>query len=192
MVSPRGAEARRLLLRAFMERVFLALALFASGCIENMQNTVVVDLGAGEDDGGDADPRALTAFDLDLAGWGVWSEDETYGTIWTPSDAEFVPYGSHGHFVDLEGKVLWVSDVPWGKATLHHGRWVLHDGRWSWVPGMTYAPAWVQWSDDGEKTMWSPAPPTFVWRGRTAVRVTPPKEPVVGAVREGVLAFGVE
>jgi len=171
-----------------MERLLFALALAASGCVTTVHTVVVVDSPVVNATG-DADPRALTAFDAELAGFGVWSEDATWGQIWTPSDATFVPYATSGHFTDVLGDVVWVSDVPWGKATLHHGRWVLANGRWSWVPGMTYASAWVLWDDDGERTSWKPAPPTFVWRSGVAVRVTPPAEPVVGAVREGDLAF---
>ncbi len=46
-----------------------------------------------------------------LADYGYWSNDDVYGTIWTPYDSNVVPY-----------------------ATLHRGRWVTRDGRWCWVP----------------------------------------------------------
>ncbi len=137
---------------------------------------------------GDADPRALTEFDDALAGYGVWSEDPTYGAIWTPSDATFVPYATSGRFADL-GDVVWLSELPWGAATLHHGRWVRHEGRWRWVPGMKYAGAWVTWSHDGDTTAWSPAPPTLVFRNGVAVRITPPPEPIVGARNDLTLAL---
>jgi hypothetical protein len=166
----------------------IALATSSLACESTFQNVVVVDVHPTTAPDGDADPRALTEFDDALAGYGVWSEDPAYGAIWTPSDATFVPYATSGRFADL-GEVVWLSELPWGAATLHHGRWVRHEGRWRWVPGMKYAGAWVTWSHDGETTSWSPAPPTLVFRSGVAVRITPPPEPIVGARNDLTLAL---
>ncbi len=138
--------------------------------------------------GTDSDPASLTAYDDVLAGYGTWSEDDTYGTVWTPADPTFVPYATHGRFVNLEGNVVWLSELPWG-VTLHHGRWVTHDGRWHWVPGLRYASAWVTWSHVGSTTSWSPVPPTLIWRNGSALRIDPPEEPVVGSAEDGALAI---
>ncbi len=56
----------------------------------------------------------------------------------------------------------WVADPsePWGWATYHYGRWTNLDGiGWVWVPGYTWAPAWVSWRYGGGYCGWAPLPP---------------------------------
>jgi len=49
---------------------------------------------------------------------------------------------------------------PWGWATYHYGRWVNLDGTgWCWVPGYTWAPAWVSWRYGDGYCGWAPLPP---------------------------------
>jgi hypothetical protein len=128
-------------------------------------------IGADGDSYDDEDPAALTDFHQTLDPYGSWSDDPTYGTVWTPSPtavgADFQPYVSSGHWV-YEDDWVWVSDYPWGWAPFHYGRWVLVAGRgWVWIPGRAYRGAWVVWSvDDGwDYVGWAPAPPLFVWFG---------------------------
>ncbi len=132
--------------------------------------------------GTDSDPRALTAWDEVLAGYGDWSDDDVLGTVWTPADPTFVPYATHGRFVNMDGSVVWLSELPWGAATLHHGRWVSSNGRWHWVPGLVRSNAWVRWSHAGPTTSWSPAPPNYAWHNGIAVRINPPQEPTVATI----------
>ncbi len=55
----------------------------------------------------------------------------------------------------------WVSDEPWGWATYHYGRWVNIVGTgWVWIPGHTWAPAWVSWRYGGGYCGWAPLPPS--------------------------------
>ena len=136
----------------------------------------------------DGEAQALVMWDAELAGYGTWSDDETYGTVWTPDDAAFVPYATSGHFDDVSGPLVWVSTLPWGAATLHHGRWVRSDDRWRWVPGVAYSGAWVTWSHAGSKTSWAPAPPTRVWLDGERVRIAPPDEPIVGTREDDEIA----
>ena len=97
----------------------------------------------------DTDPSALTEFKPALDGHGQWVDDPTYGTVWVPSEAEvgtdFVPYSTAGHWTYADDtNYVWVSDYSWGWAPFHYGRWA-HVGRhgWVWIPGRTYAGAWV-------------------------------------------------
>ena len=138
--------------------------------------------------GTDSDPRALTAWDDVLAGYGDWSNDAAHGTVWTPEDETFVPYATHGRFVNMDGRVVWLSELPWGAATLHHGRWIASGGRWRWVPGLRWSNAWVSWSHEGTRTSWSPAAPTIAWHDGVAVRVDPPAEPIVASIDDDTLA----
>jgi len=166
-------------------RTLTILFLLATGCDEFL---VEPRAPIGHVAGTDSDPRALTAWDEVLAGWGEWSDDDAHGTVWTPDDETFVPYATHGRFVNMEGRIVWLSELSWGAATLHHGRWISSGGRWRWVPGLVFSNAWVRWSHEGTTTSWSPAPPTIAWRDGTAVRVEPPEEPIVASIDDGSLA----
>ena len=102
------------------------------------------------DDYADDDPSALTDFQQPLAGHGDWVQDLTYGTVWVPSSAEvgadFAPYQSAGQWAMADtGDWMWQSDYAWGYVPFHYGRWVWAGNYWGWIPGRTYAPAWVSW-----------------------------------------------
>jgi hypothetical protein len=85
-----------------------------------------------------------------LNGYGVWSEDPSYGPVWYPSavPAGWVPY-QYGHWVWVSPwGWTWVDSYPWGFAPFHYGRWARVGVRWGWVPGPVvahpyYAPALV-------------------------------------------------
>jgi hypothetical protein len=132
-------------------------------------------LGEDPDSYDDNDPSALTDFRQTLAPYGTWSDDPTYGTVWSPSPgvvgADFTPYVTAGHW-DYDDDYVWVSDYDWGWAPFHYGRWVYMDGRgWGWIPGRTYRGAWVGWGvDDGWGYVgWYPLAPPFFWFGGVAV-----------------------
>jgi hypothetical protein len=126
----------------------------------------------------DTDPAALGDFHDNLAPYGTWVDDSSYGTVWVPSStavgADFAPYVSDGHWALTEdSQWLWVSDYNWGWAPFHYGRWVWIGGRgWSWIPGRVYSPAWVVWRTgyyDDYYVGWAPMPPTWYWWGGVAV-----------------------
>jgi hypothetical protein len=66
-----------------------------------------------------------------------------------------------GHWEWTDAGWSWASDEPWGYATYHYGRWFV-DARqgWVWLPGTTYAPAWVAWRSGGGYVGWAPLGPT--------------------------------
>jgi hypothetical protein len=132
-------------------------------------------IGADSDSYADDDPSALTDFRAPLEPYGTWSDDATYGTVWSPAPsavgADFTPYVSAGHWA-YDDDYVWVSDYSWGWAPFHYGRWVFVDGRgWSWIPGREYRGAWVNWEvDDGYSYLgWAPMGPAFVWFGGAPV-----------------------
>jgi uncharacterized membrane protein YgcG len=140
--------------------------------------------GAGaSDEYSDTDPSALTDFRSTLEPYGTWEDDPTYGTVWVPSESvvgnDFAPYVSAGHWV-YDDDYTWVSDYDWGWAPFHYGRWVYLGGTgWGWIPGRTYAGAWVTWRcgyDDWGYVGWAPLPPTWYWYHGWAygVAVVPP------------------
>jgi hypothetical protein len=127
----------------------------------------------------DRDPRALTAWNEQLAPYGAWVDDPSYGRVWIPHEAAvgtgFSPYVSGGHWsLDEGGEWIWVSEYPFGRIVFHYGRWVWIAGRgWAWIPGLQYAPAWVTWRVPVDASYgyvgWAPLPPSYVWFGGVAV-----------------------
>lgn len=174
-------------------RAFLCAALLvcAAGCAHPgdalIGRSVTPTVTTVPNEFDDADPSALSVFQKELAPYGTWTVDEVAGTVWIPHAHEagenFVPFASHGHFAYREGKTpewLWVSDVAWGWATSHYGRWtyLAPDSTWAWVPGRRYSPAWVTFrvgegcgKAPGECVVgWGPKAPHIAWRGEEAVR----------------------
>jgi hypothetical protein len=109
-----------------------------------------------------------------LGGDGNWVEMGNYGYVWQPSvavgNASWRPYAD-GYWAYTDLGWTWVSYEDFGWATYHYGRWVrLRDRGWFWVPGYTWAPAWVSWRTGGDYIGWAPLPPDFrdevVYEGR--------------------------
>jgi uncharacterized membrane protein YgcG len=120
------------------------------------------EIAQSYDDG--YDPQAYTQFQTALAPYGSWYDDPTYGNVWSPYassvGADFMPYASCGHWLMSEYGWTWVSDLSWGWAPFHYGRWIPITGRgWSWVPGTMWGPAWVSWRSGHGYVGWSPLPP---------------------------------
>jgi len=113
------------------------------------------------------DPQAYTEFQDDLAPYGNWIDDGTYGRVWQPEGslvgAEFTPYYSGGHWALTEFGWTWVSDWSWGWAPFHYGRWIVVSGYgWCWVPGTIWGPAWVAWRAGDGYVGWAALPPRGV------------------------------
>jgi len=113
------------------------------------------------------DPQAYTQFQDELAPYGDWIDDGSYGRVWTPNTSlvgtDFTPYYTGGHWVLTEFGWTWVSDWSWGWAPFHYGRWVIVSGfGWCWVPGTQWGPAWVNWRSGGGWVGWAALPPRGV------------------------------
>lgn len=127
------------------------------------------------DEYADNDPSALDDFRDTLDPHGSWVQDPTYGTIWVPSQSEvgadFAPYQTDGHWAVADsGDWMWASDYAWGAVPFHYGRWVWAGSYWGWIPGRTYAPAWVTWRvGEGGYIGWAPLPPSWYWSDGVAV-----------------------
>jgi len=95
-----------------------------------------------------------------LSPFGQWMYDKTYGYVWVPSDKKLRPYYSNGYWVMTENGSTWVSNYAWGWAPFHYGKWVYDSFyHWVWVPGTTWAPAWVVWRTSGDYVGWTPITP---------------------------------
>jgi uncharacterized membrane protein YgcG len=96
-----------------------------------------------------------------LGNYGTWIQTDTYGYVWQPTitDPNWAPY-TDGRWVYSNDGWTWDSDEPFGWAVYHYGRWVNLDGiGWAWVPGYTWAPAWVSWRYGDGYVGWAPLPP---------------------------------
>src|SRR4051812_4295607 len=98
---------------------------------------------------------SVDVFYNDLAPYGSWYNDSTYGWVFAPSSTSYVPY-SNGHWAYTDYGYTWVSADPFGWATDHYGRWVWANG-WVWRPDTTWGPAWVQWRQGDGYVGWAPA-----------------------------------
>ena len=117
-------------------------------------------------------PReAIVTYEEDLRPYGQWVETTEYGRCWVPRErpSGWRPY-TVGHWVNTSDGWCWNSEGPeeqWGVVTYHYGRWYEHPRHgWIWVPGTTWAPAWVAWREGGGYSGWAPLPPTVVVRDR--------------------------
>ena len=125
------------------------------------------DQGPPPDGSADAGDVDFQTFYNNLSSQGDWVQTDNYGYVWQPNvqDPDWRPY-SDGHWVYTDEGWTWVADdsEPWGWATYHYGRWANLDGYgWVWVPGYTWAPAWVSWRYGGGYCGWAPLPPdTFI------------------------------
>jgi hypothetical protein len=94
-----------------------------------------------------------TAFDQ----YGSWQYSSSYGYVWYPSVAVgWRPYYA-GRWVTVRPYGwTWVGVGPWAWPTHHYGRWGYSSGAWFWIPGHTWAPAWVSWAYAPGYVSWCP------------------------------------
>ena len=108
--------------------------------------------------------NARADFEMPLASSGAWVEVGSYGRCWHPSGVavEWRPY-CEGQWVWTDCGWYWESDEPWAWACYHYGSWVSDPSLgWCWVPGVEWAPAWVEWRVGGGFIGWAPCAPVGV------------------------------
>ena len=178
---------KRLGLPTFGAVLAAAVAVHASGCIA--EHGYVRDEPAypaapppprASDDhapaervsGARADPGPGVEVDEDsfydrLAPYGHWSYTPEYGRVWIPAGVEagWRPYYD-GHWALTDWGWTYASDVPWGWAAYHYGRWGFGLGLgWYWIPGRIWGPAWVSWRYGGGYVAWAPLGPGGYYYG---------------------------
>jgi hypothetical protein len=102
-------------------------------------------------------------FYQDLAPYGQWIDDPTYGYVWSPNvDGSFRPYYSDGYWAMTDYGNTWVSNYAWGWACFHYGRWTYDSYYgWLWIPGNDWGPAWVSWRSGDGYYGWAPLGPGY-------------------------------
>ena len=134
----------------------LALALFVGQALAQDDSVQANSSDTQADNG-----VSFQTFYDQLASQGTWIQTDKYGYVFQPkeNDPNWRPY-TYGHWVNTDAGMTWESDEPFGWATYHYGRWTNLDGYgWVWVPGYTWAPAWVSWRDGDDDVGWAPLPP---------------------------------
>jgi hypothetical protein len=140
-------------------------AAYAEGYAQGYADAPNYEADAGIRDAGD--------FYGPLATYGTWVSYPGYGNVWRPSVAvvgrNFRPY-THGHWEHTEWGWTWVDHHAFGWATGHYGRWFYDTNQgWLWVPGTTWAPAWVTWRTGGSYIGWAAMPPGSIYGGGYSV-----------------------
>lgn len=104
---------------------------------------------------------SIEVFYNELQPYGDWIYDPAYGDVWVPHvNSDFRPYYTNGYWVNTDMGNMWMSDFNWGWAAFHYGRWTFKSQYgWVWVPGTTWAPAWVTWRQGGGYYGWAPMGP---------------------------------
>jgi hypothetical protein len=123
----------------------------------------------------------------DLAQYGSWSDDQSYGSVWFPTSVAvgWTPYHNGRWCYIAPWGWTWIESEPWGFAPFHYGRWNRFGNRWGWIPGPpprvfgrpvrpVYSPALVAFVGGVGVTAWFPLGPgeAFVpWYRTSAVYV---------------------
>lgn len=89
--------------------------------------------------------------------YGDWQYDSSYGYVWYPRvDVTWRPYyQGEWSYVGAFGWT-WIGVDRWSWATHHYGRWGFRGARWYWIPGASWAPAWVSWASAPGYLSWCP------------------------------------
>jgi hypothetical protein len=101
----------------------------------------------------------LEDFDYELASYGEWTYEPTYGYVWVPwgMDPDWRPYWN-GRWIWLSScGWTWLPYEPWGWAVFHFGRWHWNLSLgWYWIPTNAWGPAWVHWYWGYDYVGWAP------------------------------------
>ncbi|HXG54829.1 MAG TPA: DUF6600 domain-containing protein [Vicinamibacterales bacterium] len=99
---------------------------------------------------------------------GSWRHESSYGYVWYPRvDDGWRPY-YQGRWSTLPSYGLtWIGSDAWAWPTHHYGRWGVSSGSWFWIPGRTWAPAWVSWASAPGYVSWCP----LGWDNRPVVQI---------------------
>jgi hypothetical protein len=102
-------------------------------------------------------PRDLQMYAGTLDQYGSWQYAAPYGYVWYPSvSAGWRPY-YYGFWSPVRSYGwTWVGTDVWSWPTHHYGRWGYTGGSWFWIPGRTWAPAWVSWAAAPGYVSWCP------------------------------------
>lgn len=102
-------------------------------------------------------PSELRTYGQQFDQYGAWQYEAPYGYVWYPSVAvDWRPY-YYGYWSSVPAYGwTWIGYDPWAWPTHHYGRWGFGHSRWFWIPGRTFAAAWVSWGTASDYVSWCP------------------------------------
>lgn len=113
-------------------------------------------------------PEEVRPYSASFDRYGSWRNDPTHGYVWYPTvSTDWRPY-YHGRWVPLPAYGwTWVGRDRWDWPTHHYGRWGFSGGVWFWIPGRTWASAWVSWAVAPDYVSWCP----LGWNNRPLIQI---------------------
>ena len=104
----------------------------------------------------------IDTFYDELDPYGQWVWHPRFGYVWLPENVSPIgapiPSAAGPTPTSMAGTGIRYEPFAW--AVYHYGRWGYdHDYGWFWVPGDTWAPAWVQWRYSDDYVGWAPIGP---------------------------------
>lgn len=102
-------------------------------------------------------PQDLQYYGNEFDRDGTWQYDASYGNVWYPTvAADWRPY-YYGYWAPVRTYGwTWIGYDRWTWPTHHYGRWGYARNRWFWIPGRTWAAAWVSWGTAPDYVSWCP------------------------------------
>ena len=102
-------------------------------------------------------PNEVRPYSASFDRYGSWQHEASYGYVWYPTvSVGWRPY-YHGRWATLRPYGwTWIGSDPWAWPTHHYGRWGFSAGLWFWIPGRSWAPAWVSWAYAPGYVSWCP------------------------------------
>jgi hypothetical protein len=150
--------------------ILFAVLMLESGCTFMVESTPSDSVQQTSTDIGPVQeyqpspPEVIIVYQSDLNPYGSWVDVAGYGQCWAPYNRPtgWEPY-TVGYWTDTDYGWTWVAvddESQWGNVTYHYGRWYSAPSvGWVWIPGTTWAPAWVAWREGGGYCGWAPLPP---------------------------------
>jgi hypothetical protein len=113
-------------------------------------------------------PEQVRPYSASFDRYGAWRHEPSYGYVWYPTvSTGWRPY-HHGRWATLRPYGwTWIGSDPWAWPTHHFGRWGFSAGLWFWIPGRSWAPAWVSWAYAPGYVSWCP----LGWNNRPVLQI---------------------
>ena len=115
-------------------------------------------------------PAELDGYAATFDRYGTWQNDDTYGSVWYPSNTadDWRPYyDGRWDYTSSYGWTWIAGGDVWAYPTHHYGRWNLGSRGWYWIPSRRWGAAWVYWAVAPDYVGWCP----LGWNGRPVLNV---------------------
>ena len=113
-------------------------------------------------------PEDVRPYSASFDTYGSWDYQPSYGYVWYPrAAAGWRPYYNGRWATVGPYGWTWIGADPWAWPTHHYGRWGFSAGAWFWIPGRSWAAAWVSWAYAPGYVSWCP----LGWNNRPVMAI---------------------